>query len=143
LSRPSSQAPTRSGGLVVVVVGPAVVVVVGPTVVLVEVEVVLVDVLVLVIVVVLVEVVVVVDELVVVVVDVVVGAGSSPGCQLGSVSIAGTADPTRRVGVPPPALTTNRSGPFGAPNCWLLEENTMLLPSGDHAGRTPSTATRC
>ena len=24
-----------------------------------------------------------------------------------------------------------------------LEENTMLLPSGDHAGMTPSTATKC
>ena len=57
----------------------------------------------------------------------------SPGCQLGSLSMNGTTV-GRRVTPLPSGLATKTSGPFGAPKA--LEEKTILVPSGDQAGRT-------
>jgi hypothetical protein len=56
-----------------------------------------------------------------------------PGCQFGSVSMGGTAVGSRITPLPS-GLATKMSGPFGAPKA--LEEKTIWLPSGDHAGRT-------
>jgi hypothetical protein len=55
------------------------------------------------------------------------------GCQFGSLSMAGTAV-GRRVTPLPSGFAVKMSGPLGAPNA--LEEKTILVPSGDHAGRT-------
>ena len=79
-----------------------------------------------------------VDEVVDEVIDVevlvdVVEVEPPPGCQLGSLSMNGTTV-GRRVTPLPSGLATKMSGPFGAPKA--LEEKTILVPSGDHAGRT-------
>ena len=138
-----------------VVVGPTVVlveelVVVGPTVVLVDEEVVVGAAVVLVdeevvvgaaVVLVDEEVVVGATEVVVVEeVDVVVDGGLVAGCQLGSLSMAGTAV-GRRVTSLPSGFATKMSGPLGAPNA--LEEKVIFVPSGDQAGNTAFGATRC
>ncbi|MFN2506650.1 MAG: hypothetical protein ABR540_20970, partial [Acidimicrobiales bacterium] len=76
----------------------------------------------------------VVDEVVdVEVLDELVVDVLTTGCQLGSLSMGGTAV-GRRVTPLPSGLATKMSGPFGAPKA--LEEKTILVPSGDHAGRT-------
>jgi hypothetical protein len=67
--------------------------------------------------------------------DVVVGPLAS-GPQFGSVSAAGTSLTSLVIPVPS-GFTVNRSGPFGAPKICELEENTILVPSGDHAGFVP------
>ena len=82
----------------------------------------------------------VVDELDVLVVTVVdddeeLVVGPS-GPQLGFVSCAGTSL-VSLVTPLPSGFMVNRSGPLGAPKSWLLEENTILVPSGDHAGSVP------
>jgi hypothetical protein len=66
-------------------------------------------------------------------VEVVVVGAPWVGCQFGSVSVGGTAV-GRRVTPLPSGLATKMSGPLGAPN--ELDEKTIFVPSGDHAGRT-------
>jgi hypothetical protein len=67
--------------------------------------------------------------------DDVVGAPSAvAGCQLGSVSMAGTGVGSR-VTPEPSGFITKMSKPFGAVKA--LVAKTILVPSGDHAGSTP------
>ena len=79
----------------------------------------------------------VVDDVVDVVV--VVSGGVVSGCQLGSLSMKG-APVSGAETLSPSGSTVKMSGPLGAPK--ELEENTILVPSGDHAGRT-ELATTC
>ena len=70
---------------------------------------------------------------------VVVSGGVGSGCQLGSLSRKGAPVSGGETSVPS-GSTVKMSGPLGAPK--ELEENTILVPSGDHAGRT-ELATTC
>ena len=58
------------------------------------------------------------------------------GPQLGFVSWAGTSLVSLVTPVPS-GFMVNRSGPLGAPKSCELDENTILVPSGDHAGSVP------
>jgi hypothetical protein len=138
-----AQRTERKVGVVVVVV----VVAVGGVVEVVEVvEVVVVEVDVVddvnVVDVVVVEEVAVVDELEVEDVDVEeVFDEPASGPQLGFVSWAGTSLVSLVTPVPS-GFMVNRSGPLGAPKTCELDENTILVPSGDHAGSVPPLINR-
>src|SRR5918998_1749524 len=88
--------------------------------------------------------VVVVGGSVVVVVDVVVGGSvvvvgpAAAGPQLGSLSMALGAV-GRRVMVVPSGVAVKMSGPLRAPKA--LDEKTIRVPSGDHAGSTELATT--
>ncbi len=69
------------------------------------------------------------------------GVPSVAGCQFGSVSAAGTSLGTGVIPVPS-GFIVNRSGPFGAPRSCELEEKTIFVPSGDHAGSVPVLTSR-
>ena len=137
-----AQRTERKVGVVVVVV----VVAVGGVVEVVDVVVEVVDVVVEVVEVVddvrvvdvvVVEEVAVVDELEVEDVDVDdVFEEPSSGPQPGFVSWAGTSLVSLVTPVPS-GFMVNRSGPLGAPKSCELDENTILVPSGDHAGSVP------
>lgn len=63
------------------------------------------------------------------------------GPHVGFVSWAGTSL-VSLVTPLPSGFMVNRSGPLGAPKSWLLDENTILVPSGDQAGSVPPLTRR-